>query len=69
VGATINIARSRAPPVIPAVVTELLPLGSFATWQAQRAVGDHDLNTLRLRLDLQGDPADFEPGMTVWLKR
>jgi len=69
VGATINIARSGAPPVIPAVVTELLPLGSFATWQAQRAVGDHDLNTLRLRLDLQGDPADFEPGMTVWLKR
>jgi HlyD family secretion protein len=69
VGATINIARSGAPPVIPAVVTELLPLGSFATWQAQRAVGDHDLNTLRLRLDLKGDPADFEPGMTVWLKR
>ena len=69
VGATINIARSGAPRVIPAVVTELLPLGSFATWQAQRAVGDHDLNTLRLRLDLQGDPADFEPGMTVWLKR
>jgi HlyD family secretion protein len=69
VGATINIARSGAPAVIPAVVTELLPLGSFATWQAQRAVGDHDLNTLRLRLDLQGDPADFEPGMTVWLTR
>src|SRR5262249_23695935 len=30
-----------------AVVTELVPLGSFATWQAERAVGDHDRNTLR----------------------
>jgi HlyD family secretion protein len=54
---------------MPAVVTELVPLGSFATWQAERAVGDHDRNTLRLRLDLQGDPAGFEPGMTVWLVR
>jgi HlyD family secretion protein len=69
VGAAVDVARSAAQPMMPAVVTELLPLGSFATWQAQRAVGDHDLNTLRLRLDLQGDPADFEPGMTVWLKR
>jgi len=24
---------------------------------------------LRLRLDLQGDPAGFEPGMAVWLDR
>jgi HlyD family secretion protein len=69
VGAAVDVARSAAQRMMPAVVTELLPLGSFATWQAQRAVGDHDLNTLRLRLDLQGDPADFEPGMTVWLKR
>ena len=43
------------------------PLGTFATWQAERAVGDHDRNTLRLRLDLQGDPTSFEPGMSVWL--
>ena len=27
----------------------------FATWQAERAVGDHDRNTLRLRLDPQRD--------------
>ena len=51
------------------LVTELVPLGSFATWQAERAVGDHDRNTLRLRLDPQGDPAGLEPGMTVWLNR
>ena len=40
----------------PALVTELMPLGSFATWQAERAIGDHDRSTLRLRLDPQGDP-------------
>src|SRR5262249_50725367 len=52
----------------PATVTELMPLGSFATWQAERAIGDHDRNTLRLRLDPDGDRAGLEPGMTVWLK-
>jgi hypothetical protein len=89
-------------------VTELVPLGSFATWRAERAaimrrpqlgaslrkewsrmigtvigaaagrsrigprrraVGDHDRNTLRLRLDLRGDPTGFDPGMTVWRSR
>ena len=54
---------------MPAVVTELRPLGTFATWQAERAVGDHDRNTLRLRLDLQGNSTGLEPGMTVWLNR
>jgi len=49
--------------------TELRPLGTFATWQAERAVGDHDRSTLRLRLDLMGDPTGFEPGMSVWLDR
>jgi HlyD family secretion protein len=46
-----------------------VPLGTFATWQAERAIGDHDRNTLRLRLDLRADPIGFEPGMTVWLIR
>ena len=65
-------STSRAPgarETTPAVVTELLPLGPFATWQAERAVGDHDRNTLRLRLDPQRGAADFEPGMTVWISR
>jgi HlyD family secretion protein len=52
-----------------AMVTEVTPLGPFATWQAERAIGDHDRNTLRLRLDPEGDRTVFEPGMTVWLKR
>jgi HlyD family secretion protein len=69
VGTTVGVARPRARELAPAVVTELLPLGPFATWQAERAVGDYDRNTLRLRLDLQGAQTGFEPGMTVWLSR
>ena len=68
VGARVNVRRAGANK-IPALVTEMRPLGTFATWQAERAVGGHDRNTLRLRLDLQGDPAGFEPGMSVWLDR
>jgi HlyD family secretion protein len=69
VGVKVDVARAGARELTPAVVTELIPLGSFATWQAERAVGDHDRNTLRLRLDLQADASGFQPGMTVWLKR
>jgi multidrug resistance efflux pump len=69
VGAKVDVARTGTSDTTPAVVTELLPLGSFATWQAERAVGDHDRNTLRLRLDPEGDAIDFEPGMTVWIHR
>lgn len=49
-------------------VTELRPLGEFATWRAARAVGDHDLNSFRLRLDPVGPVEGLEPGMTVWLQ-
>ena len=66
VGATVNVRLSRGLARTPALVTEIRPLGTFATWQAERAVGDHDRNTLRVRLDLQGNPAGFEPGMSVW---
>jgi HlyD family secretion protein len=69
VGTAVQVARAGAAETAPAVVTEVRPLGTFATWQAERAVGDHDRNTLRLRLDPQGDPAGFEFGMTVWLNR
>src|SRR5215475_3118248 len=55
VGASVNVRRSGAAEKTPALVTELRSLGTFATWQAERAVGDHDRNTLRLRLDLPGD--------------
>jgi HlyD family secretion protein len=67
VGATVEVGRPGTGAATPAIVTELAPLGTFATWQAERAVGDHDRNTLRLRLDPQGDAAAFAPGMTVWI--
>ena len=52
---------------ISARVTELRPLGEFATWRAARAVGDHDLNSFRLRLDPIAAVDGLQPGMTVWL--
>jgi HlyD family secretion protein len=69
VGSQVGVARPGASGLMTAVVTELLPIGAFATWQAERAIGDHDRNTLRLRLDPQGDPVELEPGMTVSLSR
>jgi len=69
VGSKVDVGRAGGRELAPALVTELVPLGSFATWQAERAIGDHDRSTLRLRLDPQGDPAGLEPGMTVWLNR
>ena len=69
VGTVVQITRAGAPGATSAIVTELRPLGTFATWQAERAVGDHDRNTLRLRLDPQGDASGLEPGMTVWIAR
>jgi HlyD family secretion protein len=69
VGATADVARPGAREPTPAIVTELVPLGPFATWQAERAIGDHDRNTLRLRLDPQGDVTKFAPGMTVLFHR
>ena len=69
VGTTIDVASLGSNQTTPAVVTELVPLGPFATWQAERAIGDHDRNTLRLRLDPRDTSPGFEPGATVWLAR
>jgi HlyD family secretion protein len=66
VGSQVDVTRAGAREPTPATVTELLRLGTFATWQAERAIGDHDRSTLRLRLDPQGDLGGLEPGMTVW---
>ena len=66
-GETVGVVRNGAADAIKYVITELRPLGVFATWQAERVIGDHDRNTLRLRLDPQGEAAGLEPGMTVWI--
>lgn len=67
-GAIVSVMRNSAAGVIKAGITELRPLGTFATWQAERVIGDHDRNTLRLRLDPEGDRVGLEPGMTVWIE-
>jgi HlyD family secretion protein len=66
-GTTVSVMRNGASDAIEAVITELRPLGTFATWQAERVIGDHDRSTLRLRLDPKGEPVGLEPGMTVWI--
>ena len=67
-GKTVSVMRNGADGATKAVITELRPLGIFATWQAERVIGDHDRNTLRLRLDPEGEQAGLEPGMTVWIE-
>jgi HlyD family secretion protein len=68
IGEAVSVRRNGADGAIKAVITELRPLGTFATWQAERVIGDHDRNTLRLRLDPHGETAGLEPGMTVWIE-
>jgi HlyD family secretion protein len=68
IGQTVSVMRDGADSATKAVITELKPIGTFATWQAERVIGDHDRNTLRLRLDPQGVPAGLDPGMTVWIE-
>lgn len=63
---TLEAADGRS---LPARVTALLPLGEFATWRAARAVGDHDLNSFRLRVEPVGAAESLEPGMTVFLPK
>ena len=69
VGSRVSVQRQGASEMIPGIVTELLPQGPFATWQAEHAIGAHDLNTLRVRIDLLDNGTKFEPGMTVGLNR
>jgi HlyD family secretion protein len=68
VGETVSVMRNGEDGVIKSAITELRPLGTFATWQAERVIRDHDRNTLRLRLDPAGQPAGLQPGMTVWIE-
>ena len=65
IGTTVNVVRSTTGDATKALVTEMRPLGVFATWQAERVIGDHDRNTLRLRLDPADTGGGLEPGMSV----
>jgi HlyD family secretion protein len=68
IGEAVSVTRNSADGAVKAAITELRPLGTFATWQAERVIGDYDRNTLRLRLDPERQPAGLEPGMTVWIE-
>ncbi|WFU45730.1 HlyD family efflux transporter periplasmic adaptor subunit (plasmid) [Bradyrhizobium sp. CB82] len=68
-GDTVGVKQNGTDGATKAVLTELRPLGVFATWQAERVIGDHDRNTLRLRLDPEKEASGLEPGMTVWIAR
>jgi len=68
IGAKVKVGWNGSSDAEEAVISELRPLGVFATWQAERLIGDHDRNTLRLRLDPIALGSSIEPGMTVWLK-
>jgi HlyD family secretion protein len=68
IGKSVSVMRNGVDGAIKSVITGLQPLGTFATWQAERVIGDHDRNTLRLRLDPEAGSAGLEPGMTVWIE-
>jgi HlyD family secretion protein len=68
VGKAASVMRNGTDGATQAVITELRPLVTFATWQAERVIVYHDRNTLRLRLDPKGETAGLEPGMTVWIE-
>jgi hypothetical protein len=64
VGETVSVMWNGDDGAIKSAITELRPLGVFATRQAERVIGDHDRNTLRLRLDPQGEA---QASSRVWL--
>src|SRR5262249_9871395 len=45
IGSAVNVRVAGTSALRSGMVTELSPIGQFATWQAERAVGDHDRNT------------------------
>jgi HlyD family secretion protein len=66
VGVPVQVLTARGN-AVNARVTELRPLGEFATWRAARAVGEHDLNSFFVRADPVETREKLQPGMTVWL--
>jgi HlyD family secretion protein len=67
VGSTVRVQLAGASSPVDGMVTEVASIGQFATWQAERTVGDHDRNTLRVRVDVGTGVGSLEPGRTVWL--
>jgi len=52
---------------IDARIAQIIPHGEFASWRADCAVGDYDLNTFLIRADRIGGVEGLQLGMMVWL--
>jgi HlyD family secretion protein len=68
VGAKTDVTLSNGE-TIKGRVSEVRPLGEFATWRAARAVGDHDLASFLVRVDPREPGPSIQPGATVCLGR
>ena len=67
VGTSVNVRRSGAAEKTSALVPAT-PARHVRDLAGRACGGGHDRNTLRLRLDLQGDPTGFEPGVSVGMQ-
>ncbi len=67
IGSSVPVHASAQQDPISAKVVELRNWGEFAVWRAARATGDHDLNTLFVRLDPVAPAPKLTAGQTVWL--
>ena len=66
IGSVVPVHTSAQAEPIGAKLVEMRNWGEFAVWRAARATGDHDLNTLFLRLDPVTAAARPAAGETVW---
>jgi HlyD family secretion protein len=69
IGSAVPVRTAAQAEPIGAKVVEMRNWGEFATWRAARASGDHDLNTLFVRLDPVAPTLNLAGGETVWLDR
>ena len=69
IGSQMTLIEGKDNRQLTAHISEMRRLGDFATWQAARAVGDHDLNTFFIRADPSPGGVNLEPGVTVWIAR
>ena len=67
IGSIVPISASTQAEPVRAKVVEMRDWGEFAAWRAARASGDHDLNTLFIRLDPTAPVRDLAADQTVWL--
>jgi multidrug resistance efflux pump len=67
IGSRVSVETPGSSTPASGTLTEMRDWGEFATWQAARASGDHDLHTFFLRLDPVAPMPRLGVGQTVWL--